>query len=78
MGQMPRAAALEFTFQQVEEDNSRRTADLLDFLKKTAEICLSDRKYLSVVGCSQRHRFYPKTLKSPEGLDFCQLCCPLL
>ncbi|KAF6717901.1 hypothetical protein FQA47_024943 [Oryzias melastigma] len=42
MGQMPRAAALEFTFQQVEEDNSRRTADLLDFLKKTAEICLSD------------------------------------
>ncbi|RVE57050.1 hypothetical protein OJAV_G00212310 [Oryzias javanicus] len=42
MGQMPRAAALEFTFQKVEEDNSSRTADLLDFLKKTADICLSD------------------------------------
>uniref|UniRef100_A0A3P9K0M6 Glutamate-rich 1 n=1 Tax=Oryzias latipes TaxID=8090 RepID=A0A3P9K0M6_ORYLA len=44
-GQMPRATALEFTFQQVEEeeeDNKRRTVDLLDFLRKTAEIYLSD------------------------------------
>ncbi|XP_020569379.1 glutamate-rich protein 1 isoform X2 [Oryzias latipes] len=46
-GQMPRAAALEFTFQQVEEEeeeeeDKRRTVDLLEFLRKTAEIYLSD------------------------------------
>ncbi|XP_026177742.1 glutamate-rich protein 1 isoform X2 [Mastacembelus armatus] len=48
MGLMPRAAPLEFTYQkdgkaeEGEEDNERRAAELLDFLRTTMEIYMSD------------------------------------
>lgn len=52
MGLMPRAAALEFTYQkdggeeeEEEEDNERRAAELSDFLRTTMEIYMSDCKY---------------------------------
>ncbi|XP_018553330.1 glutamate-rich protein 1 [Lates calcarifer] len=47
MGVMPRAAALEFTYQkdgeeEEEEDNERRAAEVSDFLRTTLEIYMSD------------------------------------
>ncbi|KAI9537575.1 hypothetical protein NQZ68_023820 [Dissostichus eleginoides] len=48
MGLMPRAAALEFTYQkdveeeEEEEDNERRAAEVSDFLRTTMEIYMSD------------------------------------
>ncbi|KAK5916548.1 hypothetical protein CgunFtcFv8_011521 [Champsocephalus gunnari] len=46
MGLMPRAAALEFTYQkdveEEEEDNERRAAEVSDFLRTTMEIYISD------------------------------------
>lgn len=50
MGLMPRAAALEFTYQkdgeeEEEEDNERRAAEVSDFLRTTMEIYMSDCKY---------------------------------
>ncbi|XP_039993959.1 glutamate-rich protein 1 [Xiphias gladius] len=46
MGVMPRAAALEFTYQkdgnEEEEDNERRAAEMSDFLRTTLEIYMSD------------------------------------
>lgn len=51
MGLMPRASALEFTYQkdgEVEEgkeDNERRATELSDFLRTTLEIYMSDCKY---------------------------------
>lgn len=44
VGLMPRAAALEFTYQNdgEEEDDSRRAAEVSDFLRTTMEIFLSD------------------------------------
>ncbi|XP_030614995.1 glutamate-rich protein 1 isoform X2 [Archocentrus centrarchus] len=44
MGLMPRATALEFTYQNdgEEEDDSRRAAEVSDFLRTTMEIFLSD------------------------------------
>lgn len=50
MGLVPRAAALEFTYQRdgeedEEEDNERRSAELSDFLRTTMEIYMSDCKY---------------------------------
>lgn len=50
MGVMPRAAALEFTYQkdgeeEEEEDNERRAAEVSDFLRTTLEIYMSDCKY---------------------------------
>ncbi|XP_044022618.1 glutamate-rich protein 1 isoform X2 [Siniperca chuatsi] len=44
MGLMPRAAALEFTYQKdgEEEDNERRAAEVSDFLRTTMEIYMSD------------------------------------
>ncbi|XP_070777064.1 glutamate-rich protein 1 [Enoplosus armatus] len=45
MGLMPRATALEFTYQkdeEEEEDNERRAAEVSDFLRTTMEIYMSD------------------------------------
>ncbi|KAM4542306.1 uncharacterized protein erich1 [Odontesthes bonariensis] len=47
MGLLPRAAALEFTYnkdgeEKEEEDNKRRAAELSDFLRTTTEIYMSD------------------------------------
>lgn len=48
---MPRASALEFTYQKDgevdkgKEDNERRAAEVSDFLRTTLEICMSDCKY---------------------------------
>lgn len=50
MGLMPKAAPLEFTYnkdkeEEEEEDNERRAAELLEFLKTTIEIYMSDCKW---------------------------------
>lgn len=46
MGLMPRAAALEFTYQKdgEEEEDERRAAEVSDFLRTTMEMYLSDCK----------------------------------
>lgn len=45
MGLMPRAAALEFTYQKDgEEEDERRAAEVSDFLRTTMEMYLSDCK----------------------------------
>lgn len=48
MGLMPRAAALEFTYQkdgeEEEEEDERRAAEVSDFLRTTMEMYLSDCK----------------------------------
>lgn len=48
MGLMPRASALEFTYQkdgEEEEDGERRAAEVSDFLRTTMEIYKSDCEY---------------------------------
>lgn len=55
MGLMPRASALEFTYQkdgEVEEgneDNERKATEVSDFLRTTLEIYMSDCKYYAEV-----------------------------
>lgn len=56
LGLVPRSMALEFTYEQNEEDEEqgeKKVEEVLDFLQSTRDLYLSDRK--SVMGIKQDH-----------------------